>query len=326
MASFNNFMRKLIDYAGMFPPANLDFQNAFSNYLNYLNSNDEWMIDKFICSVRFFELFINHDSELSKQLHNFRSDRWVSFSLLLTGGKTSKDFLKSLDSDLKLIKDFINSHNELIVTDVFEVKLPDDVISKSNISGCRKFLDNCSEIFNENEMFGSKVFFEPPVNENYEFVFEKLSYTMAESDHNGGNAGFKLRTGGITPELFPSPDQCAFALKSCYEHKIQFKATAGLHHPVRHFNDSVSTKMHGFLNIFGAGILAHANKLSLKEITEIINDENENSFKFLEDEFMWNDISASNDRINKARNEFVLSFGSCSIDEPKEDLKKLKLL
>lgn len=326
MDSFNNFMRRLIDYAGMFPPANLDFQNAFSNYLNYLNSTDEWMIDKFICSVRFFEIFTNHDSEPSKQLHDFKSERWISFSLLLTGGKTSKDFLKSLDSDLKLIKEFINNHSEIIVNDNFEAKLPEEILGKNNIGACKKFLNDCSEIFNENEMFGSKVFFEPPVNDNYEFNFEKLSYSIAESDHEGGNAGFKLRTGGITPELFPTPEQVAFALKSCCENRIQFKATAGLHHPVRHYNDSVLTKMHGFFNVFGAGILEYANKLSLKEITEIIKDEDANSFKFTENEFRWNDITAPNEKIAKARNEFVLSFGSCSIDEPKEDLTKLNLL
>lgn len=326
MAALNNFMRRLIDYAGMFPPANLDLKNAFSNYLNYINSSDEWMMDKFICSIRFFEDFTNHDSELSKQLHDFQSDRWVAFSLLLTGGKSAKEFLKSLDSDLKLIKEFVSNHNEIIVTDNFEVKLPDDISGKNNLGACKKFLDDVSVVFNENELFGCKVFFEPPVNENYEFVFEKLAYTMAESDHDGGNSGFKLRTGGITPELFPSSEQIAFALKACNDHKIQLKATAGLHHPIRHYNDSVSTKMHGFLNVFGTGILAYANKLSLKEISEIVMDENAGSFKFTEDEFLWNDISASSEIISKARNEFVVSFGSCSFDEPREDLKKLNLL
>ena len=43
--------------------------------------------------------------------------------------------------------------------------------------------------------------------------------------------------------------------------------------------------MHGFLNVFGAGILAYANTLSLKEINEIVNDENFESFNFTEEEF-----------------------------------------
>jgi hypothetical protein len=326
MEAINNFMKGLIDYAGMYPPANLDLSTAFTKHLEYLNSEDEWMMDKFICSINSFEKFTNHDSDVSKQLHNFRSDRWVSFGLLLTGGKTSKEFLKTLDKDLEMIKGFVSEHFELIVTDNFEAKLPEDISGKNNSGACKKFLNDCSIIFNEHGLFGSKIFFEPPVNNDYEFVFEKLAYTMAESDKNGGNAGFKLRTGGITPELFPTTEQVAFALKSCKEHKLQFKATAGLHHPIRHYSDSVSTKMHGFMNVFGAGVLTYANSLSLKEITEIVNDENAGSFKFTEEEFRWNDITAGSGIISKARNEFVLSFGSCSFDDPREDLKKLNLL
>jgi len=326
MSVFNNFMKGLIDYAGMFPPANLDLTSAFTNYLGYLNSDDEWMMDKFICSIKSFEEFTNHDSGVSKQLHDFKSERWVSFALLLTGGKTTKEFLKSLDTDLKMIKGFVSEHSELIVTDNFEAKLPDDISGKNNSGACKKFLNDCSIIFNEHGLFGSKIFFEPPVNNDYEFVIEKLTYTMAESDKNGGNAGFKLRTGGVTPDLFPLSEQIAFALKACKDNKLQFKATAGLHHPIRHYNDSVSTKMHGFMNVFGAGVLACANSLSLKEITEIVNAENAESFKFTEEEFRWNDIPSSIEQVSKARNEFVLSFGSCSFDEPREDLKKLNLL
>lgn len=326
MSVFNNFMKGLIDYAGMFPPANLDLTSAFTNYLGYLNSDDEWMMDKFICSIKSFEEFTNHDSGVSKQLHDFKSERWVSFALLLTGGKTTKEFLKSLDTDLKMIKGFVSEHSELIVTDNFEAKLPDDISGKNNSGACKKFLNDCSIIFNEHGLFGSKIFFEPPVNNDYEFVIEKLTYTMAESDKNGGNAGFKLRTGGVTPDLFPLSEQIAFALKACKDNKLQFKATAGLHHPIRHYNDSVSTKMHGFMNVFGAGVLAYANSLSLKEITEIVNAENAESFKFTEEEFRWNDIPSSIEQVSKARNEFVLSFGSCSFDEPREDLKKLNLL
>jgi len=319
-------MKCLIDYAGMYPPANLDLQTAFTNYLNYINSEDEWMMDKFVCSTKSFKEFMNRDSALSKQLLDFKSERWVSFALLLNGGKTAKEFLSALESDLKLIRSFVNEHSELIVTDNFEAKLPEDIGLKNNSGALKKFLNDCSAIFNENEFFGSKVYIEPPVNDDYEFLFEKLAYTMAESDKHGGNSGFKLRTGGVTPELFPTSEQVAFALKACKENRIQFKATAGLHHPIRHYDESVKTKMHGFLNVFGAGILSYANSLSLKEITEIVSDENPGSFVFTEDEFRWNDIPAGSEVIAKARNELVLSFGSCSFDEPKEDLKKLNLL
>ncbi len=48
-SSLKNFLSKIIDYAGMFPPANLDLKSAFNNYLDYIsNSPYSWMLAKFI--------------------------------------------------------------------------------------------------------------------------------------------------------------------------------------------------------------------------------------------------------------------------------------
>ncbi len=322
--SFNSFMRGIIDYAGMFPPANLELTPAFRNYLDYISSDDEWMMDKFVCTRKSFESFTKNDSDVYRLLKEYDSERRVSFTLLLTGGKTAKDFLTSFEADLKHVKDFAEKNASTEVNS-FEVKLPEELFDRYNKYGLQTFLKDSCEILKSFDMQESVIFFEPPVNNNYEFVFEKLAHTSTEMN-DACKSGFKLRTGGIMPELFPSTQQVSFALKTCRDNKVRFKATAGLHHPVRHYNDSVSTKMHGFLNVFGAGILAYSNPLSLKEINDVIKDERAESFMFTAEEFKWNEITADADSITKARNEFVNSFGSCSFDEPKDDLKKLNLL
>lgn len=323
MKSFNSFMHGIIDYAGMFPPANLELTPAFKNYLDYIGSDDEWMMDKFVCSMKSFESFNDYNSEVNKLRKDYDFKRRVSFSLLLTGGVIEKDFLQSLKADMKRVKEFIDN-NDNVDANSFEVKLPNELFDKQNIYGLRKFLNDCYGVLNDFDLQESTIFFEPMINDNYEFVFEKLANTSAEITNQ--KAGFKLRTGGITPELFPTTEQVSFALKTCRESSVRFKATAGLHHPIRHYNDSVSTKMHGFLNVFGAGILAFANPLSVKEINDIIKDERADSFIFTEEEFRWNDIPSDTENIKTARKEFVNSFGSCSFDEPKDDLKNLNLL
>jgi hypothetical protein len=103
------------------------------------------------------------------------------------------------------------------------------------------------------------------------------------------------------------------------------KCTAGLHHPVRHFNEGVQTKMHGFLNVFGAGVLAVANDLSVEQIETILEDENPASFIFDEAGFAWKDLRIDNPEIKLARQQ-VVSFGSCSFNEPREDLRSMGLL
>jgi hypothetical protein len=48
-----------------------------------------------------------------------------------------------------------------------------------------------------------------------------------------GNARAKIRTGGVTADVIPSVEQIAEFLAACAEANVPFKATAGLHHPLR---------------------------------------------------------------------------------------------
>src|SRR5712692_2981712 len=43
----------------------------------------------------------------------------------------------------------------------------------------------------------------------------------------------KLRTGGVKPEMIPAVGDVAAFIAACAERRLAFKATAGLHHPVR---------------------------------------------------------------------------------------------
>src|SRR5207245_1843911 len=47
----------------------------------------------------------------------------------------------------------------------------------------------------------------------------------------GGYA--KIRTGGVTAEAFPDPDRLSGFLLAAARRRLPFKATAGLHHPLR---------------------------------------------------------------------------------------------
>ena len=49
--SLSVFQDRLIDYAGLFPPANLSLEAAINNYRNYLNSDDSWMLGPFVLPV-----------------------------------------------------------------------------------------------------------------------------------------------------------------------------------------------------------------------------------------------------------------------------------
>ena len=137
--------------------------------------------------------------------------------------------------------------------------------------------------------------------------------------------GYKLRTGGITADAFPGSVQIARALLASNKHHVPVKFTAGLHHPVRQFRDEVQTEMHGFLNVLGAGVLSAEHHWDEAQTVAMLEDQKPDGFEFHDTVFAWRDWEITLDRI-KARRKFVTSLGSCSFDEPREDLRALNLM
>ncbi|MDQ6765004.1 MAG: hypothetical protein M3Z22_02735, partial [Verrucomicrobiota bacterium] len=107
--------------------------------------------------------------------------------------------------------------------------------------------------------------------------------------------------------------------------RVPIKFTAGLHHPVRHFHPSVQTKMHGFLNVLGAGVLVREHDWDVQQTAAMLDDEEAESFVFSDEAFAWREWSVPTASIAQAR-KLVTSFGSCSFDEPRDDLRALNLL
>src|SRR5258708_32412167 len=84
--------------------------------------------------------------------------------------------------------------------------------------------------------------------------------------------------------------------------------------------------MHGCFNVFGAGMLDHVHHLTRPEIQTIVEEEKATAFKFAGDAFAWQNLKATADEIAGLRQNVLISFGSCSFDEPRDDLRTLGLL
>jgi hypothetical protein len=139
----------------------------------------------------------------------------------------------------------------------------------------------------------------------------------------------KVRTGGVTPHAFPRPDDLLRFLHCCIEARVPFKATAGLHHPVRdryrltYDVDSPSATMYGFLNVFlTAAFLLAGLKPDLA--LPILTESDPNAFRF-DDGVQWRDHRLDLDHLATAR-QLAISFGSCSFEEPLAALRALGLL
>jgi hypothetical protein len=94
---------------------------------------------------------------------------------------------------------------------------------------------------------------------------------------------------------------------------------------MRQYREEVKTKMHGFLNVLGAAALAAEHRWDTNQTAMMLEDENVDSFSFTDDFFTWREWRIDTKRL-QYRRRFVVSFGSCSFDEPREDLRALNLL
>jgi hypothetical protein len=125
----------------------------------------------------------------------------------------------------------------------------------------------------------------------------------------------KVRTGGLALEAIPSAESLADFLREAAARRIAFKATAGLHHPLR-------ATMHGFVNVFVAATFAWGSA-ERAMIIDVLNEEDAGAFQFLDGELRWRVRSLTAAQVQSARRDFAHSFGSCSFVEPVEDLRTL---
>jgi len=141
----------------------------------------------------------------------------------------------------------------------------------------------------------------------------------------------KVRTGGLTPGAIPSTEELAQFLFDAAAQRIPFKATAGLHHPIRaeraltYAVDSPRAPLHGFLNVFAAASFAW-HGVDLPRLVKILEERDAAAFEFTEDALLWRDHPLAIDQLKAARREFAHSFGSCSFEEPVTELRGLGLL
>jgi hypothetical protein len=302
-ASLRALLANVIDYAGLFPPAELSLDESIRNYARYRNEPEAWMLGRFICPAARLNELASYAAEL------FTIASPLHVSALGRGGKTADEFLAGFERDVEAIIDFKRTCGARVTVDVLEVKLPPSP---------EVAFDFTSEQL--------KLFLEaPPGTPDFR---RGVAAAMDVAMSTGHGSGFKLRTGGVESSAFPTTEQVAYTIIHARAKSLPIKFTAGLHHPIRHFNKSVNAKMHGFVNVFAAGAIAQTStsgpsQQSVNELVGVLEDENPASFRFDDDALWWQGQHVKTQHVRAVREHHVISFGSCSFDEPRDDLRAL---
>ena len=126
---------------------------------------------------------------------------------------------------------------------------------------------------------------------------------------------------GVAARASRRPSALAAALTAARRAGVAAKATAGLHHPLRHATAS-GPDAHGFVSVFGGAILADVHGLSADDLAEILDSRDAAEWT-LGDTLGWRSLSARPEQVEAARSRTALGYGSCSFDEPRDDLRAL---
>jgi hypothetical protein len=301
-ASLQALLAQSIDYAGMFPPCSLDLESALSDQAHYVRSADAWMLSAFVLPVGQF-------GAARQILSKFDPQHPLGVSALGPKAENAFAFREAIAETNAAIRSLSGCNVDLVCVNQLEMFLPDDV-DLELLNEARTVIGNLP------------AFWEAPANKA-----ERTIALLAEhnSDADKPTFGYKLRTGGVTVDAFPTSTEIAKALVAPATHQVPIKFTAGLHHPIRQYREEVKTKMHGFLNVLGAAVLAAEHKWDEKQTSAMLEDEDATSFSFDDEFFGWRGWKIDVKRL-RDRRRFVTSFGSCSFDEPREDLRALNLL
>lgn len=318
-AGLRALLNGFLDYAGLFPPAGLDMSGAVRSFVLHRSHQHSWMLSRFVCPA-------SRLGELAAEARGRTGGTPWRISVLAGAGDSPEPVLAALDRDLDAVARFRETLGKAVMADTLEMRLPAPLQAGGDPALLHGFLDAVDARLQVDPQAPGTLYYEiapaPPDR------LRPLAAAVAEQGRKPGarRHGLKLRTGGLEPDAFPSPAAVAGFILAAREAAVPWKATAGLHHPLRRHAPEVGTRMHGFLNVFTAGVLARSRKLDSETVVRILEDEHRGSFLFHPEGLEWQGIGASLREIETARRAFVISEGSCSYMEPVQDLEALGLL
>lgn len=296
MNAFDALLTGLVDYAGLFPPASQEMSVAMESYAAYLASSEREILGRFI-------LPLDRAGEFEMSAPRY----------LPTGPESEPWRLSAIVGDIngaaKKIISFNKRHRPIsdhghAVIEVVELKAqkPDEITTRVKAVGANV-----------------TVYVETPLGPGVKHFISAVAAAGARA---------KVRTGGVTTDAFPGARDIAAFLIACKEANVAFKATAGLHHPLRgsyrltYEPGSAEGVMYGYLNVFVAAAMV-CRDAPEAQIISILEERDPAAFSFSDTSLEWRGIQIGADELHNVRENFANSFGSCSFREPVDEIREL---
>lgn len=290
-------MDGLVDYAGLFPPASESMRAAVESYASYRAGPDAQALGRFIVPLARLTEFEEQARALMPRGEG--AEPWRLSVLVGAETRPAAEQMPKFNchhwsgsSDGHAIIDAV----ELKAATVEEIEIQDREIPK--------FFQR---------------YFEIPLGDNVDVLVKTIARVGARA---------KVRTGGTDQNAFPTSRAILSFLVACERERVPFKATAGLHHPIRgsyrltYEPNSASGTMYGFLNVFVAAALLHKGE-SESIVLKALEESDAAAFEFTDDAIAWRKHRVDASELRAIRSTFATSFGSCSFREPVDELARI---
>src|ERR1700681_1761965 len=303
-------LERLIDDAALFPPAELPMRAALRHHARLHESAYWWIAGRFVVPAsRLDELASLRDPVQAIELS-------VILDSAMSGAKGD-----TVRADLHRIDRVLGTAGITVAS--LELRVPGAGLDQAGLAR------SVSEIAQRWPSEPVSFWYEPSYSAGWATPPDAALATLATvrgTTPANVTVGAKVRCGGATAGAAPSVDDLAAFIVAAHAHDVPWKATAGLHHPVRGQHGVEGGPVaHGFLNLFVAAVALHAGAVEASRVAEILSETDPLAFVVDPAHVAWREVRLEAEAIAAAR-ERCVAFGSCSFEEPVTDLRELGLL
>ncbi len=286
MSAAQALLGRIVEYAGLFPPAALDLETALRNYQRYTETDEFWLLGGFLLPASRLEEF----AAAFGQVWGTEQERPWTLKVVCAGETAN---------DAQAIADF---QQGAVFIGSLEAKAAD-------ARAAQEVLERL-----------------PAARARYvEFPPEKAAQVLPVLADYGARAKIRM-SGTTADSVLAADVVARFLLACAKEGLAWKATAGLHHavRGVREIAPGgPRVAMHGFVNVFLAGAQAFYGA-DEKALVKTLIEEDASAFRLDDDVIRWHDNAMISDQIEKARSEFAISFGSCSFAEPVEDLKQMR--
>lgn len=304
-----SLLHRSLDFAGLFPPASLPVAEALALYRKERAADSAGIIARFVCPILRLEELVGSA---------IPGDRPLAVSVLPRGGRNAGEFLANLETDLAVIRRLSQLHGDAVFIDTLELRPPAEALAPTPL---RRLLAAIQALLGRQSGAIRQVFVELAPTPTLASQLEALAELSGQATGGSPVIGYKLRTGGSDAAAAPSAAQTAAALASVAALGLPMKCTGGLHRPLR--SAGPSGAMHGFVNLLVAATLASTRMTEPGLLEAVLEETDPAAFRFDSHALGWRDRRATADHAADARRRLLVSFGSCYVEQPRQELQKL---